>query len=198
MSINSYLKKRKVLLDEYLKVVLPIKEKPERLHEAMWYSLFNGGKRIRSIIMLAIADIAKVSLDGILNAAAGIEMIHTSTLILDDLPSMDDALLRRGKPALHRVYGEATTILVANILQLEGVSLVLKDLTRCYIDNDSAVECNSRFLSALGKEGIMVGQFLDLTLSNKDIKLRDIEDIHKKKTVSLFEVSARIAAIISK
>lgn len=196
MNLKLYFKKRKQLIDEYLKMVLPFQKDPQRLHEAVWYCMFSGGKRIRTIIMLAIAELLDTNLDEVLNSAAGIEMIHTSTLILDDLPSMDDALLRRGKPALHRIYGEAVTILVANVLMLEGLKLITRDLIR-KIPLDELDKLNSEFISAIGSKGIMLGQFLDLTLSNKKLKLKEIEDIHDKKTSSLFEIAAKVAGSIS-
>ncbi|MDP8233291.1 MAG: polyprenyl synthetase family protein [Candidatus Saelkia tenebricola] len=195
--MKSYLNKRKGLMDEYIKIVLPFQESPKRLHEATWDCMLNGGKRIRAIIMLAIADLVGFPLDEMLNSAAGIEMIHTSTLILDDLPSMDDALLRRGKPALHRVYGEAITILLANVLLIEGIGLVFKNLTKTVDDTDELVKLSAEFLSTVGKDGIMLGQFLDLTLSNKEIKLKEIENVHAKKTAALFEISAKVAAVVS-
>ncbi len=197
MNLKVYLKKRKELIDEYLKVVLPLKDKPKKLHDAIWYCVFNGGKRIRPIVMLAIADLERMPLDKVLNAACGIEMVHTSTLILDDLPSMDDALLRRSKPALHRVYGEAITILVANILLLEGVNLITNDLMNKISDTEELKNIISELTGAIGKDGVMQGQFLDLTLSNEEIKLREIEEIHKKKTSMLFEISGKVAAVIS-
>ncbi len=197
MNMKPYLKKRKALIDEYIKIVIPFKAEPQKLHDAMWYSMVDGGKRIRAVMMLAIADLVKFPLDEILDSAAGIEMIHTSTLILDDMPSMDDALLRRGKPALHRIDGEATAILLANVLLIEGISLILKNLIKSVKDTDELVKLTTEILSAIGKDGIMLGQFLDLTLSNREIKLKEVEDIHKKKTAALFEASAKIAAAVS-
>lgn len=197
MNIKTYLKKRKSLLDEYLKIVLPFDQVPEKLQESAWYCMLDGGKRIRSIIMLAIAELVDAPLQTVLNSAAGIEMIHTSTLILDDLPSMDDALLRRNKPALHRVYGEGVTILVANVLLLEGIRLILEDLIKKISDPQELSKLSRELFSAIGKDGVMVGQYLDLHLSNRKLKIREIEEIHSKKTVSLFEISAKIAGVLS-
>jgi len=197
MNMKPYLKKRKALIDEYIKIVLPFKTEPQKLHDAMWYCMVDSGKRIRAIMMLAIADLAKFPLDEILDSAAGIEMIHTSTLLLDDLPSMDDALLRRGKPALHRIDGEATAILLANVLLIEGISLIFKNVIKTINGTEELVKLTTDILSAIGKDGIMLGQFLDLTLSNKEIKLKEVEDIHKRKTAALFEASAKIAAAVS-
>ncbi|MDD5614520.1 MAG: polyprenyl synthetase family protein, partial [Candidatus Omnitrophica bacterium] len=196
MNMKEYLSKRKELIEEYLKMVLPVQDEPQKLHEALWFSMFAGGKRIRAILMLAIADIAKSPIDKIISSAAGVEMVHTSTLILDDLPSMDDALLRRGKPALHRVYGEATAIIAANILMLEGIHLITNNLIDVVQDKDKLGAIISELFSEIGKDGIMLGQFLDLTLSNQKIKAKDVEDIHNRKTASLFKISAKIAAEI--
>jgi len=197
MNMKPYFKKRKALIDEYIKIVIPFKTKPQKLHDAMWYCMVDGGKRIRAIMMLAIADLVKFPLDEILDSAAGIEMVHTSTLILDDLPSMDDALLRRGKPALHRIEGEATAVLLANVLLIEGIGLIFKNMARSVKGTDELVKLTTEILSAIGKDGIMLGQFLDLTLSNKEIKLKEVEDIHRRKTAALFEASAKIAAAVS-
>jgi geranylgeranyl diphosphate synthase type II len=197
MDLKRMLKKKKELIDEYLKLVLPYAEGPQKLHEATWYAMLNGGKRLRAIIMLAIAEMKSQPLEIVLNSAAGIEMIHTSTLLLDDLPSMDDALLRRGKPALHKVYGEATAILVAESLLLEGLNLIVAEI----INNVSPQEERNRLIrnlfSSLGKDGVMLGQFLDLYKSNQELKLKEIEEIHAKKTGSLFESSVDIASTLA-
>ncbi|MDP8215964.1 MAG: polyprenyl synthetase family protein [Candidatus Kaelpia imicola] len=196
MNIKVYLRQRKELIDEYIKCVFPIHDQPEKIHEALWFSMFKGGKRIRPIIMLAIADLAGVGLERVLNAAAGIEMIHSSTLIFDDLPSMDDALLRRGKPALHKVYGESTAILAANILMLDGLKLITEDLIKLLEDREQLIEINRDVFEEIGKEGVMLGQFLDLTLSSKNINKKEIEEIHKRKTSSLFILSSKVAALL--
>ncbi len=196
MNIKVYLKQRKELIDEYIKCVFPIYGEPDKIHEALWSSMFNGGKRIRPIIMLAIADLAGVGLEKVLNAAAGIEMIHSSTLILDDLPSMDDALLRRGKPALHKVYGESTAILTANILMLDGLRLITEDLIKTIEDKEQLLEINRDLFEGIGKDGLMLGQFLDLALSGKNISKKEVENVHKKKTSSLFTLSSKVAALL--
>ncbi len=197
MNIKVYLKQRKELIDEYIKCVFPIHDEPEKIHEALWFSMFAGGKRVRPIIMLAIADIAGVGLERVLSAAAGIEMIHSSTLILDDLPSMDDALLRRGKPALHKVYGESTAILTANILMLDGLKLITNDLIKLLEDKEQLLDINRDVFEEIGKKGVMLGQFLDLSLSGKKISKKEIEDIHKRKTSSLFILSSKVAGLLS-
>ncbi|MDP8253851.1 MAG: polyprenyl synthetase family protein [Candidatus Kaelpia aquatica] len=196
MNIKVYLKQRKELVDEYIKYVFPIHDQPEKIHEALWFSMFEGGKRIRPIIMLAIADLAGVGLERVLNAAAGIEMIHSSTLILDDLPSMDDALIRRGKPALHKVYGESTAILTANILMLDGLKLITEDLIKSLEDRERLLEINQDVFEEIGKEGVMLGQFLDLSFSGKSVNKREIEEIHRRKTSSLFILSSKVAALL--
>jgi len=197
MNIKVYLKQRKELIDEYIKCVCPIHGEPEKLHEALWFSIFEGGKRIRPIIMLAVADMAGAAFERVLDAASGIEMIHSSTLILDDLPSMDDALLRRGKPALHKVYGESTAILAANILMLDGLKLITGDLIKSVESMDRLSELNRDLFEAVGKEGVMLGQYLDLNASAQKINKKEIEEIHKRKTASLFHLSVKIAGVVS-
>ncbi len=196
MNIKVYLRQRKELIDEYIKFVFPMHEKPEKIHEALWFSMFEGGKRIRPIIMLAIADMAGIGLERVLNAAAGIEMIHSSTLILDDLPSMDDALLRRGKPALHKVYSESTAILTANILMLDGLKLISSDLIKSVEDREQLLDINEELFDKIGKEGVILGQFLDLSSSGKSISRKEIEEIHKRKTSALFVLSVKIAGLL--
>lgn len=198
MNIRTYLRKRKELIDEYLKVVLPFQDTPGKLRDSIWYCMLNGGKRIRPIMMLAVLELVDEPIEEILNSCAGIEMVHTSTLILDDLPSMDDALLRRNKPALHRVYGEAISILAANVLLLEGIRLIEEDLITKISDSQILKKLITELLTSIGKDGIMFGQFLDLTLSNRQLKLSEVKEIHRKKTVSLFEISVKIAGIMSK
>ncbi|RKY37873.1 MAG: hypothetical protein DRP73_00960 [Candidatus Omnitrophota bacterium] len=197
MDLKRTLKKKKELIDEYLKLVLPYSEGPPKLQEATWYAMLNGGKRLRGIIMMAITEMKGQPLEIILNPVAGIEMIHTSTLLLDDLPSMDDALLRRGKPALHKVYGEAITILVAESLLLEGLSLIIEEVINGISSQEERSRIIGNLFSSIGKDGVMLGQFLDLYKSNQELKLKEIEEIHAKKTGSLFEVCVDIASSLA-
>lgn len=197
MNVKRYLLKQRKFIDEYIEKLLPLKEQDNKLSEAIRYSMVDGGKRIRAILMLEVANLLEKEPGVVIKSACGIEMIHTSTLLLDDLPSMDDALLRRGKPALHRIHGEATTILSANILLLEGIQLILDNAFENGLKLELISQMWRQLLEALGKHGIMAGQHLDLELSNQKLNIKAVENIHEKKTASLFISAINIAATLA-
>src|SRR4030066_369744 len=120
MDIQAYLKEKRELIDSYLKSYFSVTRKPSVLHEAMSYSLFAGGKRIRPILALATYEACGGDPKDIIPYASGLELIHTYSLIHDDLPAMDDDELRRGKPTSHKVFGEAIAILAGDALLTEA------------------------------------------------------------------------------
>jgi geranylgeranyl diphosphate synthase type II len=120
MDIKTYLKEKRELIDSYLKSYFSVTRKPSVLHEAMSYSLFAGGKRIRPILALASYEACGGDPKDIIPFASALELIHTYSLIHDDLPAMDDDELRRGKPTSHKVFGEAMAILAGDALLTEA------------------------------------------------------------------------------
>ena len=173
------------LIDQNLNKILPSAEKePRTLHEAMRYSVFSGGKRIRPVILIEAAQACGGSARKAVAAACAIELIHTYSLIHDDLPSMDDDDYRRGKPSCHKKFGEANAILAGDAL----LTLAFKVLASEYAPKLS-VAMAEELASAIGSEGMAGGQALDIE-DNKDLK-----KINHLKTAKLFEASAVLGAL---
>ena len=154
-SLNEY----RELTEEYLKQILPVSEDAGAgLAEAMRYSLLAGGKRIRPVLVLAFCDALDGDLRTVLPAACALELIHTYSLIHDDLPCMDDDVLRRGKPTNHVVYGECTATLAGDALQ----ALAFDTLLSSDLSPERLVRCAKILAEAAGYQGMCRGQFLDM------------------------------------
>lgn len=187
MNIDDYLNKNRKFIDKALLKNLPAPSGlSKRLTDAMRYSVLVGGKRIRPILMLAIAEMLNKPYTKVLPAACAVEYVHTSTLILDDLPCMDDSDLRRGRPSVHRKFGQSTAILASYSLMILAFKLLA--------ENASAI----RYLSeAAGPSGICAGQFVDLKSAARKINRDTLTYLHKHKTADLFAASCRIAGVLS-
>ena len=163
---------------------------PPRLHEAMRYSLFAGGKRIRPLLVLAACDAVGGSHDEALPFACAVEMVHTFSLIHDDLPAMDDDDLRRGKPTSHKVYGEALAILAGDALLARAFHLlsgVPADLRRLLRRTQAATLLGE----AVGANGLIGGQVEDMESQGKPVSGDTLERIHRSKTGALLSASVR-------
>ncbi len=195
MEIYQYLKIKREKIDEALENSLPEEDTyPPKIHRAMWYSLLNGGKRIRPILTLATSQVVGKKAN-LLMAACGIELIHTSSLILDDLPSMDNANFRRGQPATHKVFGEAVAILSAYGLLMKGLSLIAHNCRQAKIDKKVASQIMEDISEAIGSRGMIGGQAVDL--DSKAMDLRTLKYIHTRKTGNLFVVACETGARLS-
>ena len=162
---------------------------PEKtLTDAMRYSLLAGGKRIRPIIVLAFCNACGGEEDRALKAACAVEMLHTYSLIHDDLPCMDDDALRRGKPTNHVVFGECTATLAGDCLQAEAFGLLLS----CELPPERVVKMASYLAHAAGLWGICGGQELDMLGEAKTLTENEITRIHSLKTASLIAACAKI------
>jgi geranylgeranyl diphosphate synthase type II len=161
------------------------------LAEAMRYSLLAGGKRIRPIIVLQFCKAAGGDIAQALSAACAVEMLHTYSLIHDDLPCMDNDDLRRGKPTNHIVYGECLATLSGDALQAEAFGTLLKS----ELPANSIVKMGKVLAKAAGLDGICLGQTLDMLNEGKDLTLDQISDIHHFKTASLLVASAQLGVI---
>ncbi|XVE78655.1 hypothetical protein DITRI_Ditri13aG0163900 [Diplodiscus trichospermus] len=172
---------------------IPLKY-PEQIHEAMRYSLLAGGKRIRPILCIASCELVGGDEKLAMPMACAVEMIHTMTLIHDDLPCMDNDDLRRGKPTNHKVFGEDTAILAGDAL----LSLAFEHVaerTRNVLP-EKVVRAIAELGSAVGSKGLVGGQFVDLQSEGKEVSLKDLEYIHLHKTAKLLEASVVCGAII--
>ncbi|MDT4967460.1 MAG: farnesyl diphosphate synthase, partial [Acidobacteriota bacterium] len=159
------------------------------------WSLFAGGKRFRSVLLLAIGEEFGADKSALLNTACALELIHSYSLIHDDLPSMDDDDLRRGRPTCHLRFGEATAILAGDALQTLAFQILAED------ENLSAgirIRVIAELARAAGTpEGMVAGQGLDLAAESRDIEGEELEQIHRLKTGSLIVASVRAGAIIA-
>lgn len=170
----------------------PEVSEPTRLHEAIRWSVFGGGKRFRPALVLALGRTFGVADEKLIATAAAVEMIHTYSLIHDDLPSMDDDDLRRGRATCHKKYGEATAILAGDALQSMAFETIAEDE---HLSPEIRVKLISRLSDAAGK--MVAGQQLDISAEGKDATSDEVSEIHKLKTGALITFSACAGAIIA-
>tara|TARA_Y100001960_G_scaffold188204_1_gene197369 strand:- start:645 stop:1535 length:891 start_codon:yes stop_codon:yes gene_type:complete len=172
-------------IDNYLNSKLPSGDiPPKNLHQAMNYSVMNGGKRIRPLLTFASAESLKVDPKKLIPAAAAIEFLHCFSLVHDDLPCMDDDDLRRGHPSTHKVYGEAAAILAADALLSLSFEILATDYS---FGGTSSINTSliSLISSATGSSGITGGQQLDLNAEENIIEQSEVEHIYRQKTGKL-------------
>ena len=187
-NFKEYLQKKRVIIERALDSFLPDeKVEPKSLHKAMRYSVFAGGKRLRPILAIASFEAVGGRDKKILPVACALEMIHTYSLIHDDLPCMDNDDLRRGKPTLHKVYGEGMAVLAGDALHALAFELLLK------AKNPQVV---LEVTKAIGTEGMIGGQVKDLEAEGKKVSLKQVEYIHTHKTGKLLRASVRAGAIL--
>lgn len=195
MDLKEYLKQRCQLVDHALDGCLPAgAELPASLHGSMRYSVFAGGKRVRPILLLAACEAVGGTLETALPAACAMEMIHTYSLIHDDLPAMDDDDFRRGNPTNHKVFGEATAILAGDALLTEAFILLSREDGG---DPHARLKVIHEIAGASGSRGMVGGQQVDMESEGKhDIDLPLLSYIHTHKTGALIRASVRAGAIL--
>ncbi|MBM4275032.1 MAG: polyprenyl synthetase family protein [Deltaproteobacteria bacterium] len=197
MNLKAYLEERRALINRSLQAYLPAVRGPAfRVVEAMHYSLFAGGKRLRPILCLAAAEAVGGDPGEALPAACALEMIHTYSLIHDDLPAMDDDDLRRGKPTCHRQFDEATAILAGDGLLTEAFHILAAASPRHAGSEASLLEVIELISKAAGYQGMVGGQMLDLQAEGRQVTLKELETIHRLKTGALLTASCRAGAIL--
>lgn len=195
--LKAYLSERKQRVDAYLEESFPVAAGLEKsVVDAARYSLFAGGKRLRPILCLASAEVVGGSLDTVMPVAAALEMIHTYSLIHDDLPAMDNDDYRRGQPTNHKVFGEAIAILAGDALLTEAFDFI------------AAIGANGRFkaeeilnvirivVKAAGYRGMIGGQVIDLESEGRDVDITTVEYMHIRKTGALISASLEVGAIL--
>lgn len=190
-TLKTFLQERQILLEDFLKTTLAPKKNANRLWQAMFYSCLNGGKRLRGLLCLASYEAFKPNYKTVLNIAAGLECIHSMSLIHDDLPCMDNDILRRGKPTCHIEFDEATALLAGDALLIEGLALCLKADLRPEV----MINIMKKITWAIGADGMTGGQSIDLENTNKNILLSELENMHKLKTGAFLKVSVLAGAI---
>jgi geranylgeranyl diphosphate synthase type II len=196
--IKDLLRSKKETVDEALKRYLSSETGyPETLLESIKYSLFSGGKRLRPILVLASGEMVGGKEEALLPFACAVEMIHTYSLIHDDLPSMDDDDYRRGRLTNHKVYGEAVAILTGDAL----LTLAFKQMTEPGVLRNfkagPVLRAVNEIAAAAGGGGMVGGQVADILSEGKPVNREDVDYIHEKKTGALIRASALIGALLA-
>ncbi len=169
---------------------------PEKVHQAIRWSVFAGGKRFRPALLLATGQTFGAAITHLIKTACAFEMIHTYSLIHDDLPSMDDDDLRRGRPTCHIRFGEATAILAGDALQTLAFRTIAEDEQLDVVTRLSLISELSRASGT--PEGMVAGQGLDMEAEARQVNAKELEEIHRHKTGALIVAAARCGAIIGK
>jgi geranylgeranyl diphosphate synthase type II len=198
MELKSYLTERCAEVDGALNRYLPPEDElPVSLHRAMRYSVFAGGKRVRPILMLAACDAVGGDCQGVMPAACAMEMIHTYSLIHDDLPAMDDDDFRRGRPTSHKVFGEAVAILAGDALLTEAFILLGREEGLPPLEPGRRLAALSEIARCAGSRGMVGGQVVDMESEGRhDIDLATVQYIHTHKTGALIKASVRAGALL--
>ena len=166
---------------------------PERLHQAMRYTVLNGGKRIRPILTYAAGHAVGVPLANLDAPACAVELIHAYSLVHDDLPAMDDDDLRRGKPTCHKAFDEATAILAGDALQALAFQVLAHGQTA--IPAEQRLQMLDSLAIASGSRGMAGGQAIDLAAVGKTLNVAELENMHVHKTGALIRVSVKLGAL---
>ena len=196
MDIKQYLEQKRQDVDRFLEAVMPPESAPPaNLHKAMRYSLFAGGKRVRPILAIAAYEAVGGTSQTILPLASSLELIHTYSLIHDDLPAMDNDDYRRGKLTNHKVFGEAMAILAGDALLTMAFDLVSRPELADGLDPRSQVRVIQELAVGSGNVGMVGGQVADIEAEGKDIDLATLEGVHRWKTGKLIRASVRIGGI---
>jgi len=191
---QAFLAESRLLVDAALQRWLPPADvEPMRLHEAMRYSIFAGGKRLRPALTRAACRALGGSDDEMMPAACALEMLHTYSLIHDDLPAIDDDDLRRGKPTCHKQFDVATAILAGDALQTEAFLVLARETPRREAVADLVLE----LATAAGTAGMVGGEIADIEAEGREPDLAVVECIHERKTAALFRASVVMGGLAS-
>jgi geranylgeranyl diphosphate synthase type II len=195
--MHDYFESRRKLIDGHLSALATRTGAPKPLAAPLQRALTSSGKRVRGILTIAAGEAGGAKPEKIVDAAAAIEMIHASSLILDDLPSMDDALLRRGAPTLHREFGEDLAILTAVALLNHSYGLVAKAHAAVSPRQWPLQQVMKRVVDAVGWDGTIAGEAVDLHSEESHLDFDTLEFIHSRKTGALFVAAAAIGAMLA-
>lgn len=198
MSLAAYLDELKKTINDRLKKLVPEPDThPAILHEAINYSLFSGGKRLRPILAIAACDAVKGNRENVFPFATALELVHTYTLIHDDLPALDDDDLRRGRPTCHKKFGDANAILAGDALLTMAFEIITNRNLYDDIDPDRLLTVATQLGAAIGSEGTIGGQVVDLMMEDGDPDMAALEYIHTHKTGKLIAVSIAGGALLA-
>lgn len=184
-------------VEEALDRFLPQADTPPQLvHQAMRHSVFAGGKRLRPILVIVGAEVAGAAPDTVLPAACAVELIHTYSLIHDDLPAMDDSATRRGRPTCHIVFGEAMAVLAGDALHALAFALLARNVEIPDVSPARVIRAIDEVTHGIGTAGMVGGQVLDLLAVGGALSRDSVREIHRLKTGSLVRASLVIGGIL--
>src|SRR5215475_2603907 len=196
--LGSYLQEKRAQVDDTLDRLLPREdEEPGVIHRSMRYSVFAGGKRLRPILAIAAYELAGRQDKAILPPACGLELIHTYSLIHDDLPCMDDDDLRRGQPTNHKVFGDGIAVLAGDALLPLAFECFLGRGMNGHLPLATLSQISRRVAYAIGTMGLVGGQVMDITQASSDRQLSTLETTCLMKTGSLIQVSLECGALLA-
>jgi geranylgeranyl diphosphate synthase type II len=196
MDIKKYLHEKRDIVDTFFKEYYRRPHTPSVLQEAMIYSLFAGGKRVRPVLALAAYETCGGDPADIVPYASTLELIHTYSLIHDDLPSMDNDDLRRGMPTNHKVYGEAIAILAGDALLTDAFAILSDPSHSSRISSSSLLRAMREVALASGLDGMVAGQVQDILSEKKEPDTETLHFIHTHKTGALLRASVRMGPIL--
>ncbi len=195
--LDAYLKDRQKLVEEALVQYLPDEDTPPQdLNTAAHYSVFAGGKRIRPILCLAACEACGGDIQNAMPVACALELIHTYSLIHDDLPAMDNDDFRRGKPTCHKVFGEALAILAGDALLTEAFVLLSRP-DKIRIPAERRLALISEIAVAAGFVGMVGGQAMDIRAEKIEPDFEGLQDMHRRKTGALIAASVKTGAMVA-
>ncbi|HEU5130516.1 MAG TPA: farnesyl diphosphate synthase [Pyrinomonadaceae bacterium] len=197
LELDSLLASSRALVELELNKLLPLAgTAPEKIHQAIRWSVFAGGKRFRPALLLAVGQAFSASVEALIRTACAFEMVHTYSLIHDDLPAMDDDDLRRGRPTCHVRFDEATAILAGDALQTLAFQTIAEDGG---LDAETRIALIAELARAAATpEGMVAGQALDMEGETRQVNGAQLEEIHRLKTGALIRAAARSGAIIGR
>ena len=197
LEFDSLLASSRGLVELELNKLLPVSgTAPEKIHQAIRWSVFAGGKRFRPALLLAVGQAFSATVEALIRSACAFEMVHTYSLIHDDLPAMDDDDLRRGRPTCHVRFDEATAILAGDALQTLAFQTIAGDVR---LDAETRVALIAELARAAATpEGMVAGQALDMEAETRQVNGAQLEEIHRLKTGALIRAAARCGAIIGR
>ena len=197
MDLKAYLNEKRAVVEEALEGIFPALEGPAAdIVSAMGYSLFAGGKRLRPILCIAGAEAAGGEAKDVLPVACAIELIHTYSLIHDDLPVMDDDDMRRGKPTNHKVFGEAVALLAGDGLLTKAFHVMTSSDFVNRVRPNALLAVIGLIAQAAGYEGMVGGQVVDIQSEGKEVDPSIVQFIHTRKTAALISASVVSGAIL--
>lgn len=192
---TEHLLQAKAYIERALDACLPpATDEPCRVHEAMRYAVLGEGKRLRPLLTLGVSELAAAARERVLDAACAIELAHSASLILDDLPCMDDARERRGRACTHLQYGEATAVLAAIGLLARAFELLVRNVRAA--SSPASVDALGALAAAVGTRGLVCGQHMDLALTGRRLSLNELEQEHRLKAGVLFLAAVRVPAML--